>query len=346
MNSSDNSTLLDSDENVIICGNNLDYISIVKFSIKGKKLWRKDYLIWDSAFANAIAQTGNRNLYICGDVIKNREDYNRDILLVKANSNGDTLWTKTYGGTKDENGLNIITTSDGNLLIAGKTESFGADSYGDIYLLKLNQDGDTLWTRHYSDPGQQFPASLTEMCDGSYLVTGNYMGKEAFKTNENYLLKVDTNGNKMWDRKYGPHEWMWSYSSVELNSGEILTCGRITEDGYSQVLLLRADKDGNYYREYSYGSPKLTEVGYSIKQNNDDTFTIAGSSFDVTTGLNEIITLKIREDGAQVWFKRFGTSENSNGYNLLKTSNNDNVVTGNYDYNMFMTVLKDDGKFR
>jgi hypothetical protein len=346
INSNDNSTLITEDENVLICCNNYDLISILKISKSGKKLFRKDYLIWSSSVANSIIQSPDGDLFICGETTSNYANFRSDVLLVKTSSEGDTLWTKTYGGESFDSGLKIMNTSDGNLLIAGKTESFGADSFGDIYLLKVNKNGDTLWTKRYADPDQEFPTHIMETSDGNYLVTGNNMESGIGNTNETYLLKVDPDGEKIWDRKYGPNEWEWSYSSVELSDGEILTCGSVTEDGYSQVLLLWADQDGNYYREKKYGEPGLSEFGYSIKKNQDYSFTIAGTSYDASTGMYEIIVFKVNENGTEKWFKRFGDSENSSALNLVKSSNNDNIITGNYNNKLFMTILGDDGNFK
>lgn len=346
INSNDNSTLISKDGNVVICCNNYDLISILKVSKSGKKLFRKDYSIWSSSVANSIVQTPNGSFFICGETNTDYSKFRSDVLLVKTNLEGDTLWIKTYGGDSFDSGLKIINTSDGNLLIAGKTESFGAGSFGDIYLLKLNTDGDTIWTKSYPDPGQEFPTHLMETLDGNYLVTGNNMERGVGNTNETYLLKVDPKGERIWDRKYGPNEWEWSFSSVELSDGKILTCGNITEDGYSQVLLLWADQNGNYYREEKYGEPELSEFGYSIKKNQDHTFTIAGTSYDASTGMNEIFGFKVDENGTEQWFKRFGESKNSSGLNLVKGSSNDNIITGNYNDKLFMTILRDDGSFK
>lgn len=345
INANDNSSIIDRDENVFICGNNQDFVSILKISKRGKKIWQKDYSTWDNPKANALVQAANGDLFICGETLRNYADRRSDILLLKTNSQGDTLWAKTYGGESFDIGKCIITTSDGNLLIAAKTESFGAGSYGDIYLVKVNLNGDTLWTRSYADPAEQFPTHLMETKDGNYLVTGNNWESGMDQTPESYLLKVDRAGKKIWDRKYGPNDWMWSYSSVELTNGEILTCGQITEDGYSQVLLLRADPEGNYYRVKKYGDPKLTETGYSIRKNRDNSFTIAGTSYDASNGLSEVIAFKIDEFGIEQWFKRFGEAKFSDGLNLIKTPGNDNIITGNYNDKIFLTVLTDGGKF-
>ena len=211
----DNSTIISSDNNLIICGNLNDNISIIKISKTGEEIWRSDFNAGNMSEAYSITQTTDNDLFVCGKTYRNYSDTRMDVLLIKLNSSGDTTWTKTYGGDESDYGMNIISTSDGNILLAGKTESFGAGSFGDIYLLKVNFNGDTLWTKSYSDQDQEVPFSLIETTDGEYLVTGtneddsNYRGL--------YLLKVNSNGEKLWDKTIGLGLWKWGFSTIELS---------------------------------------------------------------------------------------------------------------------------------
>jgi len=103
---------------------------------------------------------------------------------------------------------------------------------------------------------------------------------------------------------------------------------------------LKTDKNGDFIWERTFGKPLLSETGYSLKMNSDNTCTITGTSFEVNNPDTEIILLKIDENGKELWFQRFGASFNSDGFNLLKYSSR-NIVTGNYDGKIFMSFLID-----
>jgi len=339
----DNSTLISYDQNLIICGNSGANISVLKISKSGNQIWRKDFFAGKGSSAYGIAQTSNQELFICGKTDQKNSDEKNDILLVKTNSEGDTIWTKVYGGIESDYSACIITTSDGNLLIAGKTESFGAGTFGDIYLLKLNTNGDILWTRSYPDQDQEVPFNIIETQNGEFLITGTNEDNSQYR--ELYLLKVSANGQQLWNRKIGPPTWKWGYSTLELTDGNLLVCGKHTVGGYNQILVVKTDNIGNVIWENEYGAVNLSEEGNSIKQNIDGTYTITGSCFDVSTGKTDILLLKIDKSGNQLWLKKFG-STSGEGVNLIKDTNDDNIITGNYNGSMFMTKTDSNGDYK
>lgn len=339
----DNSTIISGDDNLIICGNNGDSISVLKITKTGSQIWRSDFFSGYYSNAFGIIEI-NDDIFICGQTARNHSVSKTDVLLIKVSPSGDTLWTKTYGGTEAEYGACIIPTSDGNILIAGKTESFGANTWGDFYLVKVNTSGDTLWTKSYPDQDQEVPYHVIETQNGEYLVTGTNEDESGPK--ELYLLKVSANGTPMWNKKIGPATWMWGYTTIELADGNLLTCGQQTKSDYSQILLIKTDYLGNVIWEREFGESNISETGYSIKENADKTFTITGSSYDVTKMQSDIILVKVDQNGNQLWFKKFGSLEDDSGVNLIKNSNDDNIITGDYNGSIFMTVTDSDGDFK
>jgi hypothetical protein len=348
--SNDNSTVVTSDNNLVICGNTGDKISLIKITKSGEKVWMSDVYGGNMSSASAIVESVNGNLFVCGKTYRNWDNSRIDILLVKLNSNGDTLWTKTYGGIEAEYGYNILETSDGNILIAGTTLSFGSDPYGDIYLIKANYQGDTLWTKVIEDPGQETPFHLLETKNGEYLVTGT--NEDDDDPREIYLVKVDADGTKLWDKKIGPPTWKWGFSAIELSNEDLIICGLHTVGvGYNQVLVIKTNNTGNVIWEKEFGEDKISEQGNSIKQNIDGSFTITGNSYDVNTMTDDIMLLKIDKDGNQFWVKKFGSSKTDRGMNLIKDSNDDNIITGDYNVgegsgSIFMTITDIDGNFK
>lgn len=339
----DNSTLITDDNNLIICGNSGSNLSILKISKTGTQIWRNDFEAGNNSYASGVTELSG-DLFICGKTSRNNSTTKNDILLIKANASGDTIWTKTYGGAEADYGTNIITTSDGNILIAAKTESFGAGSMGDIYLVKVNTSGDTLWTMSYPEQDQEVPFHLMETQNGEYLITGT--NEDNGQNRELYLLKVSATGQQIWNKKIGPPTWKWGYSTIELSNGDLLTCGQHTASGYSQVLLVKTNNLGNVIWEKEFGYTTLSEQGNSIKQNADGSFIITGSSYDVSTMKYDIILLKVDANGNQLFLKKFGSSISDFGVNLLKDSNDDNIITGIYNGSIFMTKTDKNGVFK
>jgi hypothetical protein len=116
-----------------------------------------------------------------------------DVYLIRTNSGGDTLWTKTYGGTGVDEGESVQQTTDGGYIIAGTTYSFGAGSY-DIYLIKTDSSGDTLWTKTYGGTLEDDAWSAQQTADSGYIVTGPAYSFGVGSADA-YLIKTDANGN-------------------------------------------------------------------------------------------------------------------------------------------------------
>ncbi len=339
----DNSTIIAADQNLLICGFNLGNLSLLKISKSGTTIWQKEFDVQLGFPPPAIIQSPDQNLFICGDSYRNVFESGHDVLLVKTNPSGDTLWTKTYGGNSDDYGYYLRNSLDGNLLICGTSFSQSTDHASDIYILKVTLDGDTIWTKTFVDPGVESAYHLLQLKNGDILITGT---EHSVPHKVVYLLKLNTEGIPIWEQKISSADAQLGFSTIELPGGDLVICGKRTRDDYDNILVIKTDHEGTVYWQKEYGEDGLSEEGRSIKMNGDGSFSIAGSSYEPHSGQHGIILLKIDAEGNQLLLKNFGSNFIDAGENLLKDENDDNIITGTYNNNIFMTRTDNNGVFK
>ena len=302
----------------------------MKISKTGAQIWRQDIITGNGRVASGITQSQTDDIFICGT------DYaESDVLLVKTNSSGDTIWTKTYGGAYEDYGDYIISLSDSSILICGITcKSAGGVSCG-AFLMKLDTNGDTIWTRTFIEEDQIDPYHLLQTQNGEILITGMIVSPPFVR--KIYLIRVSSEGTLLWQKTLVSTSDQWGSSTIELTNGDLITCGGLADTGYNQILLIKTDGQGNVLWEKEYGEIYLSEIAESIVLNFDGTFTMTGGSLEVHSGQREVLILKVDQDGNQLVKNGFGQTLIDYGHNILKDDNSDNLITGEYNGKIFLT---------
>ncbi len=115
-----------------------------------------------------------------------------DIYIVKLDGAGTLLWTRTVGGSGEEAGFRIAQDLNGDYIIVGYTDSFGAGG-DDFYVVKLNNVGNLLWTRTVGGSGNEQAWGILVDTDGGYVVSGYSNSFNSWSAV--YIVKMDSNGN-------------------------------------------------------------------------------------------------------------------------------------------------------
>jgi hypothetical protein len=176
------------DSSLIICGNRNDSLALIKLSPAGDSVWIKYYHEMPAA-AYSLKQTEDNGFIITGWA--KRENNTLDVLLIKADENGDFIWLKTYGGSENDYADDIEITDDQGFIICGTTNSIGVEN-SNVYLIKTDYKGDTLWTKTFGGNLDEAGLGIDCTFDGGYIITG-YKDLNDTLTNV-YLIKTNNNG--------------------------------------------------------------------------------------------------------------------------------------------------------
>jgi hypothetical protein len=259
-------------------------VYLVKTDSLGDTLWTKTYggTSWDLGLS--VQQTLDGGFIIVGDTYLGPGVGN--VYLIKTDIQGDTLWTKNYGGNQIDRGRSVQQTSDKGYIIAGITESFGAGTY-DVYIIKTDTLGDTLWTKTYGSAGEDHGNSVQQTSDGGFIVSGTIRG-------DVYLIKTDSLGDTLWTKTYGGNK-LDIGSSVQQTSVKGYIIAGMTESfgaGNWDVYMIKTDSLGDTLWTKTYGGAEY-EWGYSVQQTvPDGGYIITGGTNSFGAGLRDVYLIK------------------------------------------------------
>jgi len=293
--------------------------------------WMKNYGGEGSETGWVVEQTTDGGYFVLGTTSSFGAG-EADIWLLKTDSSGDTLWTKTYGGSLTEWASSGQLTSDGGCIIAGYTESFGAGKY-DIWLLKTDSSGDTVWTQTYGDTGYEEANSVQRTTDGGYIITGynNGVFNEEYgyvRPGDIWLIKTDDGGNLLWEKTYGtPEDEYEEGMCVRQTSdgGYIVGCYGLDDPAtLSKARLMKTDASGDTVWIYRTSANRWFDC---VEETLDGEYIIAGNFNIADLGL-----AKISETGSLLWEKTYGDPAPVNDWanGLAETSDGGYIVTGLY----------------
>jgi hypothetical protein len=308
------------DGNYLVAGGKSGNVYLFKITPFGDTLWTKTYGRTGYNCANAIASTPDGNFIVAGC----SNAVGCGVYLLKINQNGDTLWTKTYGGTGKEVAYAITTTPDGNSIVAGVT--FSSIGAGYIYLLKINSDGDTLWTKTFGGSSFDCALAVKPMADGNFIVSGK---SESFDGGrfEMFLLKITPKGDAVWEKNYdidiGMHQ-----SITPTSDGNFIIAG-----GNSSIYIVKITPQGDTLWTKIYGGND-NDCATAIRPTLDGNFIVAGNTASLSYTTDSYF-LKITPQGDTLWHQIFKENYFNYTSDIIPTFDGNFIAVG---YSGFVLV--------
>jgi hypothetical protein len=178
------------------------YVS--KFDVWGANLqWTRTIGGTGSENINAIINSADSGFILVGTTSSFGAG-GEDVYVVKLNSSGNTVWTRTIGGPANDGGYSIVQAKDGGYVISGFTLSYGSPN-GNVYIIKIDASGTVQWTKSIANnvadtdfaSGSYTQNSIIEPCaDGGYLNISNDSGMTNLR-----VIKIDSIGNVKWNKE-------------------------------------------------------------------------------------------------------------------------------------------------
>jgi hypothetical protein len=302
-------------------------VYLIKTDSLGDTLWTKTYGDSLGDFAWSVQETSDDG-YILAGYTASFGAGGGDVYLIKTNSSGDTLWTKTYGGGNDDWAYSVQETSDNGYILGGYTSSFGAGGV-DVYLIKTDSLGDTLWTKTYGGSLMDYAWSVRETSDNGYIISGFTVSFGV--GGDVYLIKIDSSGDTLWTKTYGGSDWDQGYSVQQtFDSGYIIvgftwSYGAGARDAY----LIKTDSLGDTLWTKTYGG-LLEDLAMSVQETSDLGYIIAGSSNSFGVADNEVYLIKTNSFGDSSWTRTYGGpfNDDDHGNSVQQTSDGGYIIAG------------------
>jgi len=163
----------------------------LKLNSKGDLEWQKTFGGKDFDVAKSIQQTKDGR-YIVAGWTWSFGSGSQDAYILKLNEKGEVEWQKTFGGKKSDGASSLQQTTDGGYIVAGWTESFGSGGH-DVYILKLNSEGQLEWQKTFGGKGEDEANSVQQTTDGGYIVAGWTKSFDS-EYKDIYILKLNSKG--------------------------------------------------------------------------------------------------------------------------------------------------------
>lgn len=266
-----------SDGGYVLAGYSLSFTAgstdfwMVKTDANGNQEWNKRFGGIGQEACVAVQQTNDGGYALAGYTFSFGAG-GRDFWLVKTNANGDSLWSRTYGGILNDYPSSMQQTSDGGYIMAGTTNSFG-NGYEDFWLVKTDAYGTMEWHRTFGEAGVDEAAAVQQTSDGGYALAGT-ADTSAQGYNHAMLVKTDANGIQEWRRTFGhetdPDE---CYDMLQTSDGGYAIVGH---NNYDRTLV-KLDADGNEQWTQIYES--FSAFALSFVQTGNGGYALAGYNY-------------------------------------------------------------------
>lgn len=321
--------------------------------------------------ALSVVQTTDGNLAVLGFTqsadgdIEGKTTTDSDYWLLKLDQELNIIWQKTFGGTSDDRGQDIITTADGGFLLTGFSRSTDGDvsenfGFHDYWVIKLNSSGEIEWEKSFGFSGNDRSFGAIQTTDGGYFITGfldvsasngegndnGALGRPRSVFNrhgvgEFWGIKLNEEGLTEWRRYFGGSNNDRSYDVVQSDDGNIIMAGTSESNDFDvensrgsyDFWGVKVNLEGELIAEKSFGGSNI-DFGYSLSKTIEGDLIFAGDTrsgdqdVENSRGNADFWVVKCDDNFNMLWNKTYGGTDFDSARDAIQLFNGDLLICG------------------
>ena len=265
-------------EDYVICGYGGTSSCMKSFLLKtdvfGNEIWNVTFDSVERSIFYSLDQT-NDGGYIVTGYVNNKTGNSMDILLLKTDEYGNKEWRRTYNFGKYSVANSVISSENDEYIIVGFTGE--NTTHADHFILKTNNFGEIIWLKIVTAENPfTFYVNIVDLENGGYLLGGTKMieGIDQF-----FLIKVDENGNEIWEENYRLLNFTVGYDFLETSYGQIIVAGYTYNENQSvryHMFVMKTDDIGQEIWIKTYSD----SAACSVDETEDGQLIVSGDVFN------------------------------------------------------------------
>lgn len=226
----------------------------------------------------------------------------KDVFLIRTDSLGNMIWSKSYGTPQPEEGRVCKQTPDGGFIISGYSNSSNLDAV----LIKTDMNGILQWSKKYGGIGNDFAWPLDITTAGEIYLAGWSSSTVYGGLYDAFVIKTNSTGDTLWTKMFGTSNEDYFRGLATTSDGGCIAVGET--NGWSSnydVNVVKLNSNGTTAWSKVLGNVLDIDYAWTVKQTSDGGYIVGGNS-GINSGTGDILLIKLDDTGNTIWSKMIG----------------------------------------
>lgn len=260
----------------------------------GNTIWYKTYGALEDNEGGYSVQEVSSGGYIIAGYSADTASNTSDVLVIRTDSLGNEIWSRTYGGQYDEFSYDIKEVSPAGFLITGETTTYGPGN-SNMWLLRIDDLGNTLWARALGGDDNEYGSCSVQTSDDGFAAIGYTTSFGSGYLNV-WLVRLNNAGDTLWTKTYSVGEGDIGKSIIlTSDEGFVITGWSFPENSPADVLIIRTDSSGDTLWTKTLGGNR-DDYGYSLQQTSDGGYIVTGTTDSYGSGSSDIWLIRLASE--------------------------------------------------